>query len=125
MRIDHLPRNSAYVEAISLDEELAEQIAAAPPEKGPAMRMRDWSPQLEMLAVLTDRIGEVIQAVIAAQGGKPPRITPIPRPKTAADKLKDPRRQHHRILSKVMLTRPDGSVVPATEGSGPAALRLR
>jgi hypothetical protein len=115
MRIDNLPRNSGYVEAVSLDEELAEQAVRSPAPKGPAVRMRDWSPQQEVLTLLVDRLGEVIQAVIAAQGGKPPKITPMPRPKTAADELRDPRRQHHRILSKVMITQPDGSVVSAAD----------
>ncbi len=115
MRIDNLPRNSSYVEAVSLDEELAQQAMQTPAPKGPAVRMRDWSPQLEILTLLVDRLGEVIQAVIAAQGGKPPKITPMPRPKTAADELRDPRRQHHRILSKVMITQPDGSVVSAAD----------
>jgi hypothetical protein len=115
MRIDNLPRNSGYVEAVSLDEELAEQVIRSPAPKGPPVRMRDWSPQLEVLTLLVDRLGEVIQAVIAAQGGKPPKITPMPRPKTAVDDLRDPRRQHHRILSKVLIAQPDGSTISAAD----------
>ncbi len=115
LRIDNLPRNSAYMEALSLDEELAAQAAKLPAPKGPPVRMRDWSPELEMLTILIDRLGEVIKAVVAVQGGKPPKIQPMPRPKTAADDLKDPRRQHQRILSKVMIAQPDGTAVSAAE----------
>ncbi len=77
--------------------------------------MRDWSPEMEILVAAVDRLGEVIQAVIAAQGAKPPKIAPMPRPKTATEKLRDPRRQHQKILSKVMIAQPDGSLVSAAE----------
>jgi hypothetical protein len=80
--------------------------------------MREWSPELEMLAAIADRVGEVIQAVIAAQGGKPPKIAPMTRPRTASDVLNDPRRKHQRVLAKVMIAQPDGSVVSAAERTG-------
>jgi len=80
--------------------------------------MRDWSPLMEAMAVQIDRLGDLVQAVIAVQGGKPPQIKPFPRPKTASDKLADPRRQHRKILSKVMIGQPDGSVRSAAELSG-------
>jgi hypothetical protein len=104
------------VEAVSQDEDLAREVAQRPEmPKAAAMRMRDWSPELEAMATAIDRIGEVVQAVIASQGGKPPKIKPFPRPKTATDKLNDPRQQHKKILSKVMITQPDGSVISAAE----------
>jgi hypothetical protein len=117
-RIDHLPRNSAYVEALSLDEELAAQVASRPPVDKPgksSVNMRDWSPLLEMLTVIADRQADIIQAIIASQGGKPPKIRPLPRPKTAIEKLSDPRLQHQKILSRVMIQQPDGSVVSAAD----------
>lgn len=105
------------MEAVSLDEEVAELAAKQPSPKGSPVRMRDWSPELELLTALVDRLGDVIQAVIAAQGGKPPRIKPMPRPTTAMDAIRDPRRQHQKILSKVMIAQPDGSVISAAEMS--------
>lgn len=114
-RIDHLPRNSAYVEAVSKDRELAEQMLDHPPPAGDAVRMRDWSPLMEAMATQIDRLGDVVQAVIAAQGGKPPKIKPFPRPKTAVEELRSPQHQHKRILSKVMIRQPDGSVKSAAE----------
>lgn len=115
MRIDHLPRDSAYVEAVSLDEEIAKLALDNPQPPGEPVRMRDWSPLMEAMAVQIDRLGDVVQAIIAAQGGKPPKIKPFPRPKTAADKLRDPRRQHQKILSKVMIQQPDGTARSAAE----------
>jgi hypothetical protein len=105
------------VEAVSLDEELAERAINDPPPKGDPVRMRDWSPVLEMLTLIADRQGDIVQAIIAAQGAKPPKIKSLPRPKTALDKLRDPRRQHQRILSKVMIQQPDGSVLSAAEAA--------
>jgi hypothetical protein len=108
------------VEAVSLDEELAEQVInnPDPAPRGDPMRMREWSPELEILTAMADRLGDVIQAVIAAQGGKPPKIKPMPRPKTAVEKLRDPRRQHRRTLSKVMIQQEDGTVLSAAEMAG-------
>jgi len=105
------------VEAVSLDEEVAELAAKQPAPKGSPVRMRDWSPELETLTAMVDRLGDIIQAVIAAQGGKPPKIKPMPRPETAMDAIRDPRRQHQKILSKVMIAQPDGSVLSAAEMS--------
>lgn len=114
------------MEAVSLDEELAAEVAKQPPAKrADAMRMRDWSPLMEAMATQIDRLGDVVQAVIAAQGGKPPKIQPFPRPKTATDRLNDPRRQHQKILSKVMIQQADGSVRSAAEMSGAAGDRPR
>lgn len=118
MRIDHLPRNSAYVEAVSLDEELAAEVAKRPePQKrGDLVRMRDWSPLMEAMAVQVDRLGDIVQAVIAVQGGRPPKIDPFPRPKTAIDKLRDdPRREHFKVLSRVSIMQEDGTAVLAID----------
>lgn len=106
------------MEAVSQDEDLAAQAAEQPPAPGAsAVRMREWSPLLEMLTVIADRQADLIQAVIAAAGGKPPKIKPLPRPKTALDRLRSPRKQHEKILAKVMIQQPDGSVVSALDAS--------
>jgi hypothetical protein len=120
MRIDHLPRNSAYVEAVSLDEELAAEVAKQPEkkdkDKAQSVRMRDWSPLMEAMAVQVDRLGDIVQAVIAVQGGKPPRIEPFPRPKTAIEKLRDdPSREHFKVLSRVSIMQEDGTAVLAAD----------
>lgn len=36
---------------------------------------------------MVDRLGEVVAAVIASGGGKPPKLHPRPRPQTAEDRL--------------------------------------
>lgn len=87
------------------------------PPRADAVRMRDWSPLLEMLTVVADRQAELIQAIIASQGGKPPKIAPLPRPKTAMDKINNPHKQHMRVLSKVMIEQPDGTVISALDAN--------
>jgi hypothetical protein len=110
--IDGLPRDSAYAEAQSLDEDLAKELMKHPePERkdGPAFRMREHSAELEMLMRIFDRLGEVIQAQVASAGGKPPKIKPIPRPVTALEVLRNKQRwtKHRSVVSRVLPGRGD------------------
>jgi hypothetical protein len=77
--------------------------------------MAEYSPELEMLTNVFDRLGDLIQATIAAQGGKAPKVKPYPRPKTALDRVKEQRRlaKHRRIVARVLSPR-DGIPAPAT-----------
>lgn len=85
--IDHLPRTSAYQEALADDDELAAPYVDddVPPAKP---SMREFGPDVELLAAMYDRLGEVIQAVIGSAGGKPPNIQRTPRPETAIDRAR-------------------------------------
>jgi hypothetical protein len=77
--------------------------------------MAEYSPELEMLTNVFDRLGDLIQATIAAQGGKAPKVRPYPRPKTALDRVKEQRRlaKHRRIVARV-LPQQAGTPAPAT-----------
>lgn len=126
--IDWLPRNSAYIEAISEDEEIAEQFLKRPENKrarGAAPRVSEWSPEVERLTDIVDRLGEVVVAVVASQGGKPPRIRPTPRPRTAIDRLRERKRyEHHKkTVARVLIQQPDGSTVPASMQGKPQPKR--
>lgn len=103
--IDHLPRHSAYGEAISQDDDVAALILAHPPAGGaPAVRVSDWSPEREILAEISDRISTLTCAVIAAAGARPPAPRPSARPQTAADRLRDRnrRRDHLSLAARVL-----------------------
>lgn len=116
--IDWLPRNSAFMEAMSDDEEIAGQYLDQNKErdkKGSARpRMSEWSAEVERLTDLVDRMGEVVQAVIAVNGGKAPKLRPQPRPKTALDRVREKRRyEHHKkVVSRVLIQNPDGTARP-------------
>lgn len=121
--IDWLPRNSAYIEALSDDEEVAEQVLRAPENKRPrgaGPRISEWSLEVEKMTDVIDRLGEVMVAVIASNGGKAPRVRPQQRPKTAIDRLRERKRyEHHKkTVARVLIQRPDGSTGSITE-SGP------
>ncbi len=103
--IDHLPRASAYMQAMVEDEELAEQIADEPDSKTlPTRQMRDWTPVVELLSVIADRIAENTQVVAATAGAKPHRIEPMPRPGSALERVREhKRRTHHRKVVAMVL----------------------
>jgi hypothetical protein len=81
------------------DEHLAALMLDQPASPGQGRRISEWSPELEMLTNLYDRAGELIAAVVAAAGAKPPKVRPAARPTTALQRVR--RRQHlaaHRSL---------------------------
>lgn len=103
--VDHLPRNSAYVQAVTDDEEWAEQVLSLPQRaQRPRVDMADWSPELERLTDLYDRLGELIRAVVAGAGAKPKRVAPAPRPTTALDRMRARKRRatHDRLVSVLL-----------------------
>ncbi len=103
--IDHLPRDSAYVEAFCDDEEVAATLLGGPEPQGqPQRRMSDYSVVVEVLSLLVDRVSELIGTVAASRGIKPRKIPPAPRPETAADRLRKQRRRatHRRLVSKLL-----------------------
>jgi hypothetical protein len=112
--IDWLPRNCAYVEALSNDDEVAEQVLRQPENRnarGAAPRISEWSPELERLTDLVDRMGEVMVAIVASQGGKAPKIRPAMRPRTAIDRMRERKRyeQHRKTVARVLIQKPDGA----------------
>lgn len=101
--LEHLPRTSAYVQAMATDEEMAEQVAAVDDGSEPASwsrAHRDYSAEVEMLTAVYDRLGELIRisaAVRGARAGKPAK--PGPRPVYAIERVRKRRtRQRHEQL---------------------------
>lgn len=101
--ITQLPRNSFFVEAVSQDEEVAAQMTELPQEPS-GVRMSTWSPEMELLAAVFDRLGSVVAAVVASAGGRPPDIQPFPRPETAAQRARIKSRQegHERLVKRLL-----------------------
>jgi hypothetical protein len=69
------------------DPELAEFLASqdAPPPRPGRPALSEWTPEVSTLTAILDRLGEVVVAVVAGAGGKPPKLTPAPRPRTALE----------------------------------------
>lgn len=93
MLIDNLSRTSAYSQAVADDEELADQFPDTSDERPSPPPLRDWSPEVELLAAMVDRLAEVVNTQIAAAGGKPSRVQPWPRPVLAIDRVRARRRR--------------------------------
>lgn len=69
--------------------------------------MAEWSSEREALAQLIDAVHAVAANVVAAAGAKPPRLSPVRRPLTAVDRLRDERAMaKHRDLT-ARIVRPD------------------
>lgn len=100
--IDHLPRNSFFIEAVGNDDELAK---LAPASSGPHVeRLSQWSHESELLAVIIDRLGALVSVEVAAAGGKPPKIEPYARPVTAAQRARtlSPIGRHEALVARLM-----------------------
>lgn len=86
------------------DDELAEQMLDAyegAPDVGPAFE--DYSPVVERLDVLSDRLQSLEGTLIAVNGGKPPRMRPARRPTTALQRAQGrvTRRRYDSLVDEV------------------------
>lgn len=92
--IEHLPRNSAYAEALALDQSLLDRLER--PTRGkreqPRPKVREWSAEVELLAAIFDRLNGVIQI----QSKKNLHLKPWPRPITAAEVMRAYKRRQTR-----------------------------
>jgi len=109
--LEHLPRTSAYVQALATDEEIAEQVAEISGDDGAGAWQRahrDYSAEVEMLTAVFDRLGELIPVSAAARGarGKPP--PPGPRPVHAIERVRRQvsRKSHDALVSRMVQKKP-------------------
>lgn len=95
--IDCLGRDTHYGEAIALDESLVDREQARAPAGRP--RMREWSPEVELLAAIYDRLSALIQI----QSEKSLNLKPWPSPMTAAERVNAilARRQYDHLSAKL------------------------
>lgn len=105
--MEHLPRTSAYAEALATDPELAAQIAALPKSdrKGVWRRShREFTAEVEMLSALFDRTGELIRAVAATKGARSRQPQAAPRPIAAIERIKrqTAEEKHRRLTARVL-----------------------
>lgn len=69
------------------------------PKATPRPSMREWSPEVELLAAIFDRLSGVIQI----QSEKNLKLKPWPSPLTAAEILKQYRRQKNRSRLETLI----------------------
>lgn len=105
MLVEQLPRHSRFAQALADDDELAARVVDRPDQPTvPTVRVTEWTPEREELAVVSDRIGELIAVTIATRGGRPPKIPPRPRPRTALQRAAARRRRiaHEQLAARVL-----------------------
>lgn len=105
--VTSLPRNTHTGEAMSQDDELVAMITAgrAPAaEASRAIRMAEFSPEVEALYGVTDRLGDVVSGLVGLGGRKPPRISPLPRPSTAWERFahRQDLERHQALVRRVL-----------------------
>jgi hypothetical protein len=101
--VDHLPGTSHTLSAMADDDELAARLPETKPGPPP---LESWTPEVDKLTLIADRLGELITAVhntVAKRRAKPPR--PLPRPQTARDRLKRQRGRAKHDHVKAQLAR--------------------
>lgn len=91
--IDELPAASRFNEAVLNDREFAKEVVAQESEN--REDAPEWAPKISEFDLHATLLRDVIQAlqgvqaaVIAAAGGKPPKIIPYPAPKTALEEVR-------------------------------------
>lgn len=94
--IEGLPTHSRYMEAVYNDEELAEQIldsGQGEPSGEYHPPLSIWTPELAMLADISDKLSAIQATQVGVAGGKSKNPKPTPRPETAIERAKQRRSQ--------------------------------
>lgn len=84
-------------------------IATMPEPKHHQRPLREWSPELEALAVVSDRLLDVLNVLLVVNGNDPADIKRISRPVTAIERVREKqRRTAHEALVARVLNRGEG-----------------
>jgi hypothetical protein len=92
------------MQAVSDDDEVARAVLARRDDTVPHPPLAQWTPELDTLAQILDRLGNLIGAVMAVAGNSPPRVTPALRPHTAFDRQRLEIRMttHRRLVAQLL-----------------------
>jgi hypothetical protein len=105
--INHLPRDSHFLDATAQDEEHVELLVKATegqPKKEYAPPGSQWDVRAELLAQAVDKLDQVITVLVAANGGKPgkPNMTPRPTTKFSSVEAKRLQSRHDALVRRVL-----------------------
>ena len=89
-------RTSKFREAQLNDEEWAREVIDLPQlERNAPPPMSQFTPEVELLTYIGESLQAVHGALVALGQGKPQHPRPLPRPRTALDRIRDERRAAH------------------------------
>jgi hypothetical protein len=105
--LEHLPRTSAYVQALATDEDMAEQVAKLSEQDRSTAWLRahrDYTAEVEMLTAVYDRLGELIRISAAVHGARGKPATPGPRPVYAIERIRkrQSRQKHDQLVTRLV-----------------------
>lgn len=86
--LEHLPSTSAYNAALADDEDLAREMLEQPEPPARPPRLTEFGPDVRVLAEIRDLQASILAVLIKANGGKPQKTKPYPRPVTALQKMR-------------------------------------
>lgn len=112
--IDHMPQDTYYHQAISLDPDHAKMIVEARKRSKSegekwAPPMHSWSGEVEAMTKILDAVRglqHTLVAVNSEKGKSPKPPKPFPRPRTILEKMEyEDRRERHESLANRILAR--------------------
>lgn len=105
--IHQLPQASRFNAAVASDPEHVEAIIKATEGQQQTSYhppLAEWRTENEQLATVADLLQNVIAAIVATNGGKPPKVKPMPRPKTEFDAARERSKlsNHRKLVARVL-----------------------
>lgn len=114
-----MPSRSRFNLARVDDDEVAEQVLAHPDyESSKTPSLEDFTPEVGAMTAVYDRLGELIETLIATTpGGKPQKVHPAPRPQTAFDRAqyRMSAQEHRELVDEVEAARQRRAEVEAAQ----------
>jgi hypothetical protein len=117
-----LPRASNTKAALAQNEEFAAAMLEGDtdedegPQRAPVL-LSEYTPEVSALYDVVDRLGDVCAGLVGLGGKKPRQTRPVPRPKTAFDRvaLENRRKSHRSLVDRVLPGRaPQAALPPST-----------
>jgi hypothetical protein len=104
--IHQLPQASRFNAAVANDPEHVQAIIDATEDQHTPYHppLSEWTADSELLATIADLLQNLIGVQVARAGGKPPKIQPMPRPRTEFDAARERKKlsNHRKLVARVL-----------------------
>lgn len=104
--IHQLPQASRFNAEVANDPEHVQAIVEATEGQQTAYHppMSEWHIENEQLATVADLLQNVIQAIVASNGAKPPKMKPMARPRSEFDAARERAKlsNHRKLVARVL-----------------------
>jgi hypothetical protein len=103
-----MPRHSRYMAAVADDDELAEKFLDLDDGSPPSpLGFYEWTPERDLLTHLVEAVSRLHawQVGVHSRDHKVPKVPPLPRPRSALDRVRA-RREEEQVAAIVAAFRP-------------------